>query len=176
MRRPWRGRHVAAPAPVAPGVGLLGRGGLHAAAGPAVNTTDRDLLTRILRRLVISERGCWIWTGACSSRGSLYGHVNVGGRSVKVHRLMYSMLVGPIPNGLVLDHLCLIPQCCNPSHLEPVTNAENRRRARKSHCRKGHLLTEDNTYYRPDTGGRQCLACVTRRNRSRSRKEVGAAR
>jgi hypothetical protein len=73
---------------------------------------------------------CWIWTGAVTSRG--YGSVSYERRIWSSHKLAYVLLVGPVPDGLTLDHLCLIKRCCNPSHLEPVTNAENIRRGRAS--------------------------------------------
>lgn len=75
--------------------------------------------------------GCWLWMGGRTPLG--YGHVSVetpeGWRTRRVHRVTYELLVGPIPEGLTLDHLCRTPACCNPDHLEPVTVAENLRRA-----------------------------------------------
>lgn len=71
---------------------------------------------------------CWLWQGALDRDG--YGRVTVDGRGHPAHRVMYEVAVGPIPAGLTLDHLCRVPRCVNPSHLEPVTNAENARRAR----------------------------------------------
>ena len=68
---------------------------------------------------------CWIWEAA-KVRG--YGAIRVKGRTTYAHRFAYEQLVGPIPDGLELDHLCRIPACCNPAHLEPVTHAENVRR------------------------------------------------
>ncbi len=69
---------------------------------------------------------CWVWTGSRSSAG--YGQVWSGGTNRGVHRIMYEQLVGPIPEGPVIDHLCRNPSCCTPAHLEPVTTAENVRR------------------------------------------------
>lgn len=68
---------------------------------------------------------CWIFKGA-TSRG--YGQARVGGKTISVHRTAYEILVGPIPEGLQLDHLCRNRACYNPAHLEPVTGTENRRR------------------------------------------------
>lgn len=70
---------------------------------------------------------CWMWTGAiCGApRGKGYGHLNIGGRLVMAHRFAYELLVGPIPEGLVLDHLCREQYCVNPAHLEPVTQRTN---------------------------------------------------
>jgi HNH endonuclease len=75
--------------------------------------------------------GCWLWRGQLNAWG--YGHfrrtVAQGvHRTVKAHRFAYALLVGPIPTGLTLDHLCGSRACVRPDHLEPVTNAENLRR------------------------------------------------
>jgi hypothetical protein len=70
--------------------------------------------------------GCWEWTGArCRGYGMATSHT---GKTVGAHRYAYQSLIGPIPEGLVLDHLCRNPGCVNPGHLEPVTSAENTRR------------------------------------------------
>lgn len=114
--------------------------------------------------------GCWLWTGAINNAG--YGQLNVvvnGKRTMRLaHRLTYSAFVGPIGDGLGLDHLCRVRGCCNPAHLEPVTGRENllrstltvtRRNADKTHCPDGHAFDEANTYWRPK-GGRDCKACA----------------
>ena len=72
--------------------------------------------------------GCWLWTGSHNGLG--YGTIRSVGRKMYVHRYSYELLVGPIPAGLELDHLCRVPGCVNPDHLEPVTHAENLRRGR----------------------------------------------
>jgi hypothetical protein len=66
---------------------------------------------------------CWLWTGAKTSSG--YGMVSHDSGVRPVHRVVYELLVGSIPDGLVIDHLCSVRNCVNPAHLEPVTNAEN---------------------------------------------------
>lgn len=71
--------------------------------------------------------GCWLWMGCCSNG---YGHMRRQKRCVLAHRFSYELHKGPIPEGLELDHLCRIPSCVNPDHLEPVTSAENTRRGR----------------------------------------------
>lgn len=77
---------------------------------------------------------CWLWTDATRPEpwSSRYGTLWVVDRLVGAHRFSYELLVGPIPDGLVIDHLCRIPRCVNPSHLEPVTAAENARRAARA--------------------------------------------
>ena len=94
----------------------------------------------------------------------------------KVERVAYEMVVGPIPDGLQIDHLCRVRNCVNPDHLEPVTPRENTMRgysiqaqnARKTHCIHGHPF-EGNTYARPD-GNRECAVCKKARNDARPRK------
>ena len=73
------------------------------------------------------ETPCWVWQRSRERCG--YGHVRKDGRLVPAHRVYYERQVGPIPEGLELDHLCRVRACVNPDHLEPVTMQENRRRA-----------------------------------------------
>lgn len=79
----------------------------------------------------IEDRGyetpCWIWRGF-KVKG--YGRACVRGRKVVAHRAVYEEVVGPVPVGCVLDHLCEQPACVNPEHVEPVTRTENCRRGR----------------------------------------------
>jgi hypothetical protein len=94
---------------------------------------------------VEAPSGCWLWTGALNDRG--YGRWPrwKDGGTRQAHRRVYEMLVGPIPEGLQIDHLCRVRNCVNPDHLEPVTHAENLRRAvgggwgsAATHCPNGH--------------------------------------
>lgn len=93
---------------------------------PTVSESNRrraiDPATRVERQ----PDGCWLWTGALNSAG--YGHFAREGLGVVAHRWFYEQANGPIPAGLVLDHVCRTPRCVNPAHLEAVTNAENCRR------------------------------------------------
>lgn len=84
----------------------------------------------MITAVVNPSTGCWIWQRGKSSTG--YGMVNHGGRVVGAHRMYYELLVGPIPNGLEIDHLCRVRACVNPDHMEPVTRAENVRRGTSS--------------------------------------------
>ena len=95
---------------------------------------------RITAKIQLDEStGCWIWTGATFVQG--YGQLWLSGRKWKVHRLTYTVLVRELSEAEVLDHLCRQRACCNPAHLEPVSLAENSRRARQGseRCPKGHV-------------------------------------
>lgn len=105
---------------------------------------------------------CWIWQRSRDVAG--YGRLWRLGHSL-AHRWSYEQHVGPIPEGLELDHLCRVPACVNPGHLEPVSHAENMARsapAVKTHCVNGHAYDEANTYARP-SGQRDCRACIRER-------------
>jgi len=86
-----------------------------------------------LKRYLIDDNGCWIWTGAEHATG--YGQVKWKGKSTVAHRVVYEIVKGEIPNGLFLDHLCSVKKCVNPEHLEPVTHRVNIQRAwDRNHC------------------------------------------
>lgn len=107
---------------------------------------------------------CWIWQGALD-KGSGYGRVQVDRRCRYVHRVVYEHLVGPIPSGLQLDHLCRQRACCAPHHLEPVTPRVNSQRgikAKRTHCRAGgHPLSGENLRIGVDARGYQHRICRT---------------
>jgi len=115
--------------------------------------------------------GCWVWTGApTSGRNCGYGRFSIGGRAdnrmVSAHRFAYELLVGIIPDGLTIDHLCRNRLCVNPAHLEAVDNRTNilrgtgsaAQRAKVTHCVRGHLFDMFNTYIDPE-GHRVCRHC-----------------
>jgi hypothetical protein len=128
------------------------------------------LPTRIGKQVSFEPNsGCWIWTGRPGVDG--YGVVRRSARGPgrAAHRVVYELLVSPIPDGLTLDHLCRTPCCVNPAHLEPVTIRENILRgtcpsainAKKTHCPKGHPLSGDNLHIKRCASGdrRVCRAC-----------------
>jgi len=122
----------------------------------------------------LRQGDCTVWTGNKNNMG--YGMMLVDGRMQLVHRVVYELKKGPIPTGLVLDHLCRVPTCIEVDHLEPVTQAENCRRGKrgvlhvpgsdinhrnlkKTCCPRGHPYDEKNTY-RNAKGHRWCRACA----------------
>lgn len=141
-------------------------------------------IDRLLRRLDWSDRiyngtRCLEWQRP-AHKG--YGRFHVWGedgshRFVLVHRFAYERWVGPIPDGLVLDHLCRNPSCVNPTHLDAVTQGVNTRRgisptaqnAAKARCHRGHPFTPENTYINP-SGSRECRTCRAERSRQFRRR------
>ncbi len=122
---------------------------------------------------------CWLWTRSIKANG--YGGAAFAGKHHNAHLLVWRQLVGAIPDGLQLDHLCRVRHCVNPDHLEPVTpkvNAERGSKATKRWCIRGHdLWDEANTRIRPN-GTRACRKCralaeAARRERLRA-AQVGA--
>ena len=112
---------------------------------------------------------CWEWTGYVAPGG--YGRINVNGTPKVAHRVAYELMVGPIPEGLDLDHLCRNRACVNPYHLDPVTRQVNLRRSPRvqvTHCPAGHPYAGDNLLL--DNGKRKCRTCVNRRVRERKQR------
>ena len=139
--------------------------------------SEKQLSAATLRRFWAkvdraNDGGCWTWTGATDGSGR-YGSFSVNGKLERAHRVAYRIAIGPVPEGLVLDHLCKVTLCVNPRHLEPVTQRENVMRgdslqaanARKTHCPRGHAydMTMPN-------GGRTCRACFRELNREAVRR------
>lgn len=126
---------------------------------------SRPVLERLMEKTEPGENGCLVFTGAHTAT---YGQIWWNRAQHLAHRVAYALLVGPIPEGMVIDHLCSNRSCVNPEHLEPVTQDENVRRSgtpmatrqlAKTHCTRGHPYDEANTYVVPKSGHRQCRTC-----------------
>lgn len=110
---------------------------------------------------------CWLWTRGLKEG---YGAFHLDGKLCGAHEVAYRWLVGEVPEGCELDHLCRVRRCCNPSHLEPVSHLINVHRgtspwainAAKTHCPSGHEYDEENTYLYE--GERHCRKCALKRN------------
>lgn len=138
----------------------------------------RGTVPERFERFVDRTADCWLWTGARTPLGYGMFTVSVDSR-VFAHRLAYELFVGPIPDGLVIDHLCENPSCVNPAHLEPVTQGVNvirspvsasGRNIRKTVCPKGHPYDRVNV-----DGSRRCSIC-TRASEQRRNARRKAAR
>lgn len=137
-----------------------------------MRTRDTSARERLLAKLFPQPNGCWHWDGFIDPQG--YGRTGYKGRrSTPLHQAVYDCLVGPVPDGLVIDHAChshstdckggrtcLHRRCGNPDHMELVTPAENSRRAAAlvAACPNGHPYEESNTYI--SGGQRFCRTCM----------------
>lgn len=117
---------------------------------------------------VLPPSRCWEWDAHHDPKG--YPRFWYDGSMGYAHRFSYELLVGPIPEGLVIDHLCKNRGCINPAHMELVTLEENSRRqvpwnSLKTKCSRGHDFTP-----RPDGRGRECVVCNRRRAKERKQR------
>lgn len=126
-------------------------------------------LTTLMSRVTPGWGGCWLWTGFRYANG--YGLFALDGRKVYAHRAAYELTVGPIPDGLHIDHLCRVRACIRPDHLEAVPQAENNNRACaiRTHCRHGHLL--DGRKQRGGKTARYCKTCNRLREQGKRGKQ-----
>lgn len=139
---------------------------------------DARLPARFWRRIAVDGlTGCWCWTGPLLKG---YGRWTDGARETRVeqaaHRVAYKALIGPIPDGMDLDHLCRNRACCHPAHVEPVTRAVNvqrglvpslvrdlhQKKRQRPACNRGHPYTESTTRQTRE-GWRVCLTCEQER-------------
>lgn len=151
----------------------------------AIAFGDTRLPERFWAKVNARANGCWEWRAHRARNG--YGQYGVQHRQIRSsHCVAYEALVGPVPKGFELDHLCRNRPCCNPAHLEPVTRLENIRRgdnraavsraaAARSHCKNGHERTLENTRYSP--GRRYCRRCeaasqAAYQNRKKNNAEI----
>lgn len=130
-------------------------------------------MDRFWSKTVAGPGGCILWIAALSDG---YGKFYLNGKHKRAHRVAYEMIIGPIPDGLVIDHLCRVSRCVNPYHLEPVTNRINLLRgvgpsakhAVKTHCPRFHPYEGDNVHV-DAKGSRHCKTCSNEQRRERRR-------
>lgn len=139
---------------------------------PEWRPRPRDLQTRFWSKVHKTD-GCWYWMAGRTPLG--YGVFSTAG-SKFAHRVAYELANGPIPEGLVLDHLCRVPSCVRPDHLEAVTRRENNLRgtspmavhAQKTHCPAGHEYAGDNLIISGKS--RKCRICVRQHRETHCKK------
>jgi hypothetical protein len=125
-------------------------------------TMERTEFSRFMQNVAIAGSDCWEWEGSKRSNG--YGRF--GAPTKLAHRMSYEFFIGPIPDGMQLDHLCRNRGCINPWHLEPVSCRTNLLRgetlasenAAKTHCSEGHPYSGDNLVVKSN-GTRRCRSC-----------------
>lgn len=135
-------------------------------------------LQRLWSKVEITET-CWLWKAGLTGDG--YGSIRVGDKVKGTHLFLFEQLMGAIPEGLELDHLCRVRNCVRPDHLEAVTHGENMKRSANGQhfippvqCPHGHEYTPENTriYKRPGGGiNRKCVECARRSGRETKRKK-----
>jgi hypothetical protein len=136
---------------------------------------QKDAARRFDVKVLKDTSGCWLWQGTTNKDG--YGVY----RNAGAHRWAYEHFIGPIPEGLEIDHLCRVRNCVNPEHMEPVTHVENVRRGdyskngaalvalhtQKTHCPQGHAYTPDNLVPSDWARGvRRCRVCAAAKSRA----------
>lgn len=135
---------------------------------------------KFLDKIQVGISGCWLWTAARGRKG--YARFGVNRKIYQAYRWSYEHFIGPIQEGLQLDHFCRAHHCVNPNHLEPVTCKENLLRgdtiqahnAQKTHCVNGHPFDEKNTLH-CKINGRVCRKCrrIRRLKKKASQDQTG---
>lgn len=144
-----------------------------------MKTKKLNLSERLIRNIVISDNGCWLWVGYLNRDG--YGILSGEEFSTLAHRISYFCFKGQIPKNYEIDHLCRVRNCINPDHLESVTHKVNTLRGetlpaknlKKTHCPKGHPYIETNIYLEKskyNTLLRRCKTCQLAKKKRLSAK------
>lgn len=156
-----------------------------------MSETREETIARFMKFVRVTENGCWEWQGGLvyPPRSTPYGHFSFGkasavftGQQMTSHKAAYLLFVGQVPPGLELDHLCRNTICACPTHLEAVTHRENvlrgvcpsAKNAQKTHCKRGHEFTPENTYPQKNRSGngRACRTCEREKSRRLQRKYI----
>jgi len=132
-----------------------------------------NMVNKIRNKIIITLNGdeCWDWKGSYSKSG--YATFNLGsGISNRVHKILYELTIGKVPEGLELNHKCCNRWCVNAGHLEIVTHQENQLKGgslltQKGFCKNGHKRTIENTYFKPDKTSIECKECNKIRQKNR---------
>ena len=155
---------------------------------PRTVTIDaaRKTIQNFIAKVSVSPSGCWDWNGARIASGygkfSIRRRTSTGKRTPSfAHRVSHMIFVGPIPEGLTIDHLCKNKGCVNPAHLEAVTHLVNLTRSSNrvgqwsytTHCNHGHERTPENTYTSP-AGHKNCRECMRESDRKKSARRKAA--
>ena len=156
---------------------------------PEFTIAQQTLLGRLESKFTpVPFSGCFVWLSELNVYGYAVYTMTINGKHKHflAHRLMYELFKGPIPQGLVLDHLCRVTCCVNPHHLEAVTHIENVRRgeagkylSKRTHCNYGHEFNKENTIWKKGGGGtpaRRCRACEYQRTTERLKRRQLIAR
>jgi hypothetical protein len=150
---------------------------------PVLPVTAPTVIARLWAQAPLDAAGCFVWTGVKDRKG--YGRLKVDGKGYSTHRIAWAWFNGvEIPDGMTVDHLCLVKVCCNPIHLNICSSGENSRRSphvrasinkAKTHCPSGHAYMGANL--RVDKKGhRVCIACADRHKRAyRARQKESVA-
>lgn len=147
---------------------------------PSVNMSRSDLARFEAKFEPEPMSGCWLWLAAVDYNG--YGRFYINGSVHRAHRVAFAHFIGPIPEGLEIDHRCRQRCCVNPDHLEAVTHQQNMHRgdtvcaglAERTHCKSGHRFTKENTHVYK--GARYCRACRRATSRKLYRRAALLAR
>lgn len=155
-------------------------------AGPQTGRHKRrrpDTLDELIKRTIpVPFSGCWLWLGGLNANGYGVAPWRRGRGSTLAHVATYSKTIGPVPDGLEIDHLCRVRCCVNPDHLEAVTHKINSQRGEcgkntgkimrsRTQCKRGHSLSGENLLI-TSNGGRRCRSCVRQQSQDRRRQRA----
>lgn len=127
---------------------------------PASTVLPNGTITNLESKYIKQSNGCWIWIRGCTFKG--YPCVWNGKIMDEAHRVIYEQTKGKISEGYDLHHICENKKCVNPDHLEQVLHSRHKAKHKKTHCKRGHELTKENTYLGSD-GYRRCKICISKK-------------